>query len=68
MVQKLWFIRNEEGESIAAFETRGIAREEADSMEFEGDMEGSYTVIGISTEDIEDYPDEYSLAVEAGLV
>lgn len=65
-MNKLWFV-NDGTNVLACFETKVEAEEYREQFSEEDDFY-YYEVYGILVEDIEDYPDEFELAENEGLV
>ena len=66
MSDKLWFI-SEESDVIAVFDDHEVAREELFYLK-EDDPTGTFKVYGLTFSELENYSDEYDLAISEGLI
>ena len=66
MSEKLWFI-SEESDVIAVFDDHEVAREELFYLK-EDDPTGTFKVYGLTLSELENYSDEYDLALSEGLI
>jgi hypothetical protein len=66
MKNAIWFVTNGVS-ALACFETKDEAEEYKEQFS-EDDDYFYYEIYDISVDDLEDYPDEYDLAIEEGLI
>ena len=64
MSEKLWFIK-EESDVIAVFNDRDIASEEMYYLK-EDNPTGRFKIHGLSYSELDDYSEEYDLAISEG--
>ncbi len=63
---RIWFVANAEA-ALACFESKAEAVDYMDQFSEEDDFD-DYEIYDIAVDDLEDYPDEYELAIEEGIL